>query len=342
MNANLRLNFVLPLAALVVGLTGVAQADNTLETTKANGEVACGVSQGLPGFSSVDDDGVWTGIDVDVCRAAAAAIFGDATMVRFRPSSAKERFTALHAGEFDVLSRNTTWSLTRDTAQSLDFVAVNYYDGQGFMVRKDLGVTTAKELDGATVCINAGTTTELNAADYFRTNGMGFEAVTFEKSDEVVAAYDSGRCDVWTTDSSALYSNRIKLANPDEHMVLPEVISKEPLGPAVRQGDDQWADVIRWSFYAMIAAEELGITSQNVDQMKSSANPEVQRLLGVSGTMGEKLGVRDDWAYQIIKQVGNYSESFERNLGESSHLKISRGLNALWTNGGLMYTPPVR
>ncbi len=332
----------LGLGAAFVMTAGTATAASTLETTQKNDEVACGVSQGLPGFSSVDDQGVWSGIDVDVCRAVAAAIFGDADKVRYRPSSSKERFTALHAGEFDVLSRNTTWSLTRDTAQSLDFVAVNYYDGQGFMVRKELGVDSALELDGATLCINAGTTTELNAADYFRTNGMSFEAVTFEKSDEVVAAYDSGRCDAWTTDASGLYSNRIKLANPADHKVLPEIISKEPLGPAVRQGDDQWADIIRWSFYAMVAAEELGINAANVDQMKSSPNPEIQRLLGVSGTMGEKLGLRADWAYQIIKQVGNYSESFERNLGENSHLKISRGLNALWTEGGLMYTPPVR
>ncbi len=332
--------FVIGAAAVTV--SGTAIASPTLSATKANGEVACGVSQGLPGFSSVDDQGVWTGIDVDVCRAVAAAIFGDADKVRYRPSSAKERFTALHAGEFDILSRNTTWSLTRDTAQSLDFVAVNYYDGQGFMVRKDLGVTSALELDGATLCINAGTTTELNAADYFRTNGMSFEAVTFEKSDEVVAAYDSGRCDAWTTDASGLYSNRIKLANPADHVVLPEIISKEPLGPAVRQGDDQWADIVRWSFYAMVAAEELGINSKNLDEMKSSPNPEVQRLLGISGSMGSKLGVSNDWAYQIIKQVGNYGESFERNLGKNSHLKISRGINALWTDGGLMYTPPVR
>ncbi len=339
----LRQTAFLLLTTILAGVSaGAANAASTLETTKANGEMACGVSQGLPGFSSVDDQGVWTGIDVDVCRAVAAGIFGDAGKVRYRPSSAKERFTALHAGEFDILSRNTTWSLTRDTAQSLDFVAVNYYDGQGFMVRKDLGVSSALELDGATLCINAGTTTELNAADYFRTNGMAFEAVTFEKSDEVVAAYDSGRCDAWTTDASGLYSNRIKLANPADHMVLPEIISKEPLGPSVRQGDDQWADIVRWSFYAMVAAEELGITAANVDEMKSSPNPEIQRLLGVSGSMGEKLGLRDDWAYQIIKQVGNYGESFERNLGENSHLKISRGLNALWTQGGLMYTPPVR
>lgn len=337
------LRHAIPAVTLALAVTtGTAQANSTLATTKANGQVACGVSQGLPGFSSVDDSGNWTGIDVDVCRAIAAAIFGDATKVRYRPSSAKERFTALHSGEIDVLSRNTTWSLTRDTGQSLDFVAVNYYDGQGFMVRNDLGVTSAKQLDGATVCINAGTTTELNAADYFRTNGMSFEAVTFEKSDEVVAAYDSGRCDVWTTDASGLYSNRIKLRQPAEHAVLPEIISKEPLGPAVRQGDDQWADLVRWSFYAMVAAEELGITSQNVDEMKSSPNPEVQRLLGVSGGMGNKLGVSNDWAYNIIKQVGNYGESFERNLGTNSHLKISRGLNALWTDGGLMYSPPVR
>lgn len=332
------------LAGFAMTLLGSTVATaQTLENTKKAGQVACGVSQGLPGFSSPDDAGNWTGIDVDICRAMAAAIFGDAEKVRYRPASAKERFTALHAGEYDVLSRNTTWSLTRDTAQSLDFVAVNFYDGQGFMVRKDIGVTSAKELDGATLCINAGTTTELNAADYFRTHGMSFEAVTFEKSDEVVAAYDAGRCDVWTTDKSGLYSNRVKLANPADHVVLPETISKEPLGPAVRQGDDGWADIVRWSFYAMVAAEEFGITSANVDEMRaSSTNPEVRRLLGVEGTMGEKLGLPADWAYQVIKQVGNYGESYDRNVGMNSPLKIDRGLNAQWNDGGLMYAPPVR
>ncbi|MGB0921709.1 MAG: amino acid ABC transporter substrate-binding protein [Alphaproteobacteria bacterium] len=330
----------LGLATAMISTGAFAQ---TLEHTKKIDNVACGVSQGLPGFSSPDDQGNWTGIDVDVCRAVAAAIFGDADKVKYRPTSAKERFTALHSGEFDILSRNTTWSLTRDTAQSLDFVTVNYYDGQGFMVRKDLGVTSAKELDGATLCINAGTTTELNAADYFRTNGMTFEAVTFEKSDEVVAAYDAGRCDVWTTDQSGLYANRVKLANPTEHTVLPEVISKEPLGPAVRQGDTQWADIVRWSVFAMVAAEEFGITAANVDQMRdTSKNPEVRRLLGVEGKMGRKLALPDDWAYQIIKQVGNYGESFERNVGKGSPLEISRGLNAQWNKGGLMYAPPVR
>lgn len=334
--------------ALIIGFTaalfasGAANAQ-TLESTQKAGMVACGVSQGLPGFSSPDDKGNWTGIDVDVCRAIAAAVFGDANKVRYRATSSKERFTALHSGEFDVLSRNTTWSLTRNTGQSLNFVAVNYYDGQGFMVRKDLGVTSAKELDGATLCINAGTTTELNAADYFRANGMSFEAVTFEKSDEVVAAYDAGRCDVWTTDQSGLYSNRVKLADPTAHKVLPEVISKEPLGPAVRNGDDEWANVVRWSFYAMVAAEEFGITSKNVDEMrKTSKNPEVRRLLGVEGSMGSKLALPADWAYQIIKQVGNYGESFERNVGKGSPLEIERGLNAQWSQGGLMYAPPVR
>ena len=323
-------------------ITAPAHA-GTLESIKERGELGCGVSQGLPGFSNPDDMGNWTGIDVELCRAIAAAIFGDVSKVSYRPLSAKERFTALQSGEFDVLIRNTTYTLSRDAALGLDFPAINYYDGQGFMVRSDLEVSSVKELDGATICVNAGTTTELNLADYFRSHGLAFEVVTFEKSDEVVAAYDAGRCDAWTTDNSGLYANRLKLKDPTKHIVLPEIISKEPFGPVVRQGDDPWADVVRWSLYAMLIAEEFGITSQNVDEkIANSENPEVRRLLGVEGSMGEKLGLPNDWAVQIIKLVGNYGEVFDRTIGKDSPLGIDRGLNALWTDGGLHYAPPIR
>ena len=314
----------------------------TLDDVKNKGHVQCGVSQGLPGFSNPDDAGNWQGIDVDVCRAVAAAIFGDAGKVKYTPLSAKERFTALQSGEVDLLSRNTTWTATRDTALGLDFTGVNYYDGQGFLVRRSLGIKSALELNGAAVCTNTGTTTELNVADYFRANDMEYEVVAFEKADEVVAAYDAGRCDVYTTDQSALYANRLKMENADEHVVLPEIISKEPLGPVVRQGDDQWADIVAWSLYAMVNAEELGVSSSNIAEMRQSKNPEIRRLLGIEGTFGENLGVSNLWADHIIVQVGNYGESFERNVGKDSPLGIARGLNALWSKGGIMYAPPIR
>lgn len=319
-----------------------AARGGTLRVVRERGELLCGVSQGLPGFSNPDDEGDWRGIDVDVCRAMAAAIFGDASKVRYRALSAKERFTALQAGEIDVLSRNTTWTLTRDTVLGLDFAGITYYDGQSFMVRRDLKVSSVLELDQATICANTGTTTELNAADYFRTHGLEFEMVVFEKTDEVIAAYDAGRCEAYTTDASGLYAERLKLKNPDEHIILPEVISKEPLGPAVRQGDDRWADIVRWTLYAMIEAEELGVSSANAEQMKKSDNPSIRRLLGVENSYGQNLGLRGDWAFQIITQVGNYGEIFERNVGKNTPLGIPRGLNALWTNGGLMYAMPVR
>jgi general L-amino acid transport system substrate-binding protein len=329
--------------ALGVFAFGAAAVGGTLDDVRAKGYVQCGVSQGLPGFSNPDQQGNWSGVDVDVCRAMAAAIFGDATKVKYTPLSAKERFTALQSGEVDVLSRNTTWTLVRDTALGLDFQGVNYYDGQGFMVRKSLGVTSAKELNGATVCVNIGTTTELNLADYFRANNMEYTPVVFEKADEVVAAYDAGRCDVYTTDKSGLYAQRIKLKNPDEHMILPETISKEPLGPVVRQGDDQWGDVVRWSLYAMVDGEEMGLTSANVAEQKASTtDPAKRRLLGVEGDLGKDLGLGDDWAFNIISQVGNYGESFDRNLGPNTPLKIERGLNALWKDGGLQYGMPAR
>jgi general L-amino acid transport system substrate-binding protein len=328
--------------AAALGLTAGAAVSATLDDVKAKGFVQCGVSQGLPGFSNPDDKGNWSGIDVDVCRAVAAAVFGDAGKVKYTPLSAKERFTALQSGEIDMLSRNTTWTATRDTALGLNFAGVNYYDGQGFMVRKKLGVSSALELSGATACTNTGTTTELNLADYFRANKMPYEVVAFEKADEVVQAYDSGRCDVYTTDASGLYAQRLKLTNPDEHMVLPEIISKEPLGPVVRQGDDQWFNLVKWTMFAAINAEELGVTSKNVDSMKKSGNPAIKRLLGVEGKFGENLGVSNDWVYNIVKTVGNYGEMFERNVGEKTPLGISRGVNRLWNDGGIVYAPPLR
>lgn len=325
-----------------LGFAATAATAATLDDIKAKGFVQCGVSQGLPGFSNPDDQGNWSGLDVDLCRAIAAAVFGDATKVKFTPLSAKERFTALQSGEVDLLSRNTTWTMSRDTALGLNFAGVNYYDGQGFMVRKELKVTSALELSGANVCTNTGTTTELNAADYFRANNMPYQIVAFEKADEVVQAYDAGRCDVYTTDASGLYAQRLKLTNPDEHMVLPEIISKEPLGPVVRQGDDGWFNVVKWVHFATVNAEEMGITSANVDEQKGSGSPQVKRLLGGEGKFGENIGLSNDWAYNAIKQVGNYGEMFDRNVGPSTPLGIARGLNALWSKGGLQYAPPVR
>ncbi|NBT42089.1 MAG: amino acid ABC transporter substrate-binding protein [Alphaproteobacteria bacterium] len=335
----------------LVGLAGVALASNaladghggsTLKQVQDKGFIQCGVSQGLPGFSNADDSGNWTGLDVDFCRAVAAAVFGDASKVKFSPLSAKQRFTALSSGEIDILSRNTTWTMTRDTQLGLNFAGVNYYDGQGMMVPTALGATSATQLDGANICTNTGTTTELNITDYFRQNNMSFNLVAFEKADEVVAAYDAGRCDVYTTDRSGLAAQRGKLTNPDAHVVLPEIISKEPLGPVVRQGDDQWFNIVRWSLNAMINAEEMGITSANVKSMASSDNPSVKRLLGSEGKFGEELGISNDWAMNIIAQVGNYGESYEKHVGENTPLKLARGVNALWSKGGIMYAPPIR
>ena len=329
-------------AAATLMAFGTAASASTLDDVKRAGVVKCGVSQGLPGFSNPDDKGKWAGIDVDYCRALAAAIFGDPSKVKFVPLSAKVRFTALQSGEVDVLSRNTTWTFTRDTALGLDFVGVLYYDGQGFMVRKKLGVKNAKQLSGAAVCTNTGTTTELNVADYFRSHGMKYKVVAFEKADEVVAAYDSGRCDVYTTDRSGIAAQRTKLKNPKAHLILPEIISKEPLGPVVRHGDNQWGDIARWTLNAMIIAEELGVNSKNVDKMKSSKNPEIRRLLGVEGDTGKKLGLETNWAYNAIKMVGNYAEIYDRNVGPKTPLGLSRGLNRLWNKGGILYAPPMR
>jgi len=321
---------------------GFAQA-STKEDVQKRGIFNCGVSTGLPGFSIADAKGAWAGIDVDVCKAIAAATLGDSTKIKYVPLNAKERFTALQSGEIDALVRGTTWTLTRDTSLGLNFAGVNYYDGQGFMVSKKLGVKSALELDGAAVCIQSGTTSEMNLADYFKENNMTYKAVVFDTHDATAAAFDKGRCDVLTSDQSQLYGLRTHLTKPEDAVVLPEVISKEPLGPVVRQGDDAWFNIVKWSLNAMIDAEELGITKANVDKMKAnSKSPAIRRLLGLEGIAGKGLGLKADWAYQIIKQVGNYGEMFERNVGAGSPLKIDRGLNALWSKGGIMYAPPLR
>lgn len=333
--------FTFAVAAGAMAVAGFAQAA-TLDDVKARGYVQCGVSQGLPGFSNADDDGNWTGIDVDFCHGVAAAVFGDSSKVRFTPLSAKQRFTALSSGEIDILSRNTTWTMTRDTQLGLNFAGVNYYDGQGMMVPSSLGVTSATQLDGANICTNTGTTTELNITDYFRANNMSFNLVAFEKADEVVAAYDAGRCDVYTTDRSGLAAQRTKLANPAAHTVLPEIISKEPLGPVVRQGDDQWFNIVRWTLNAMINAEELGVTQANVGSMMGSDNPAVKRLLGTEGNFGVELGLNNDWAANVIKAVGNYGESYDANVGPDTPLGLDRGVNALWDEGGILYAAPIR
>ncbi|MBN8942465.1 MAG: amino acid ABC transporter substrate-binding protein [Rhizobiales bacterium] len=314
----------------------------TLAAIQAKGYVQCGVTQGLAGFSLPDNAGNWTGLDVDLCRALAAAIFNDPAKVRFSPLTTKDRFTALQSREIDVLARVSTWTLQRDTALGLNFTGINYFDGQGFMVRKSINVKSARELSGASICVQAGTTTELNVADFFRSNNLKFEPVVFITNDEAVKAYDSGRCDVYTTDASGLYAIRAKLANPDDHIVLPEIISKEPLGPVVRHGDDQWFDIVKWVLFAQINAEELGITKANVDQMLQSPNPEIKRVLGVEGNYGEALGLTKDWVVRIVRHVGNYGEMFDRNVGPTSSLGIARGLNALWNKGGLQYAPPIR
>ncbi|MEJ1159503.1 amino acid ABC transporter substrate-binding protein [Prosthecomicrobium sp. N25] len=327
---------------VAVGFAATAASAGTLDDVKAKGFLQCGVGPGLAGFAQPDQSGNYVGFDVDVCRAVAAAVFNDPSKVKFTPLSAKDRFTALQSGEVDVLSRNTTWTMSRDTSLGLKFAGINYYDGQGFMVRKSLNVTSALQLSGASVCTQTGTTTELNLADFFRSKNMKYEVVSFEKSDEVNKAYDSGRCDAMTTDASGLYAERLRLTNPADHIVLPEIISKEPLGPLVRQGDDAWFNVVKWSLFALITAEELGVTKANVDEMLNSTNPEVRRLLGKEGKFGEGIGLSNAWAYQIVKHIGNYGESFERNVGQGSPLKIARGVNALWSKGGLQYAPPIR
>jgi general L-amino acid transport system substrate-binding protein len=326
----------------VAGATvGVASAQ-TLQETQNRGNLRCGVNTGLPGFGYQDDSGEWAGLDVDYCRAVAAAIFDDPSAVTFSPLSAVQRFPALQNNEVDMLARNTTWTMDRDTALGLAFAGVNYYDGQGFMVREELGVTSALELSGATICVQSGTTTELNLADYFASNNLEYNPVVIESQADVNAAYDSGRCDALTTDASGLYASRLEMGNADEHIVLPEIISKEPLGPAVRQGDFQWFNLVKWVHFALLNAEELGVTQANIDEMLQSENPDIRRLLGLDGTFGESIGLENDWAVKVIRHVGNYGEIFERNVGSETPLGIARGQNALWTNGGLQYAPPVR
>jgi len=337
-----RVSVLAAVAAAGMMVMGVAHAGTTFDAVKKRGKLVCGVTTGLPGFSAPDEKGNWTGIDVDTCRAVAAALFGDATKVDFKPLNAKERFTALQSGEIDMLSRNTTWTYTRDTSLGLNFTGVNYYDGQGFLVSKKLGVKSALELSGAAICIQAGTTTELNLADYFRANKMEYTAITYDTSEETIKGFEAGRCDVLTSDQSQLYALRTKLPDPTSAVVLPEVVSKEPLGPVVRQGDDEWFNLVKWSLFAQLNAEELGVTAKNVDEKAKSTDPGIKRLLGGEAGFGKFLGVDDKWVYHIVKQVGNYGEMFERNVGQGSPLKISRGLNALWSKGGIQYAPPVR
>jgi general L-amino acid transport system substrate-binding protein len=335
------------LLAGLTGIAGIAHAGKDLDAVKARGSLICGIAaNGLAGFMVVDSQGKWTGIDVDVCRAVSAAIFGDSEKVKYVPVSGQQRFTALQSGEVDMLSNNTTVTLQRDTALGLDFGAVTYYDGQGFMVNRKLGVKSAKEINGASVCVPSGSTTELNLADFARANKLTIKPVVIEDMDQIRQAFFAGRCDVYTGDSSRLYSTRAANvpppAKPEDFIILPEIISKEPLAPAVRHGDNQFADIVRWSQYAMLEAEEYGITSQNVDEMLKSENPTIKRILGTTPGMGKALGVDEKWVYNIVKQVGNYGESFERNVGMGSPLKIERGLNALWSKGGLQYAPPIR
>jgi general L-amino acid transport system substrate-binding protein len=317
-------------------------AAQTLNAVRERGALVCGVSHGLLGFSSVDDKGNWSGFDVDLCRAIAAAIFDDAGKVRFVPLDAAARFAALKSGDVDVLSRNSTWTMSRETTFGLIFAAVTYYDGQGFLVRKALNVESALELDGKSFCLQTGTTGELNVADYFRANNLTYSAVELASLDEILTAYDGGRCDVFATDVSQLHAERLKLAKPDEHVILPDVISKEPLGPVVRQGDDQWFTIVKWTHFAMVNAEELGVSSKTIERAMQSEKPEVKRLVGTVGNFGEQAGLANDWAARIVRLVGNYGEVFERNIGTKSPLGIPRGLNHLWTMGGIQYAPPIR
>jgi len=333
-------------AALMAGVllsipSASAQQSSILETVKSRGQLFCGVNTGIAGFSAPDDQGEWKGLDVDLCRALSAAIFKDPNRVKYVPLTAKERFTALQSGEIDVLSRNTSWTMSRDTSAGLSFAGINYFDGQGFMIKKSLGVVSAKELSGASICVQTGTTTERNLADFFRANKMDYKPVVYEKLPQLVESYNAGRCDAFTTDVSQLYAIRLTLGKADDHIVLPEIISKEPLGPVVRQGDAQWLKIVRWTLNAMLNAEELGVEQANVDAMLNSPDPAIRRLLGSEGSYGQGLGLDNDWAYQIIKHVGNYGESFARNVGAQSPLGIARGQNALWKDGGLHYAPPI-
>ncbi len=315
---------------------------STLDQVKKDDFLKCGVSQGLPGFSFADESGKWAGIDVDFCRAVAAAVLGDTEKVKYSPLNAKERFTALQSGEVDLLSRNTTITISRDIGLGLAFAGVSFYDGQGFMVRKNSGINSVADLRNVSVCVQLGTTTELNLRDFFEIKKVKYEPVVFETDDEVLNSYVSGRCDTYTTDRSGLAANRSRLKNPEEHRILPEVISKEPLGPAVREGDAKWEDIVRWTLNLMIEAEEYGITSKNIESLRSTENPAIQRIIGVDATIGEGIGLNADWGYQIISQVGNYGESYDRNLGVKTPINLERGLNDLYTKGGILYAPPLR
>ena len=330
-------------AAIAFGASPAALHAQTLKAVKDRGALVCGVSQGLPGFSNPDDKGNWTGFDVDFCRALAAAVLGDASKVKYVPLNSQQRFASLQAGEVDVLSRNSTWTLTRDASLGVVFTGINYYDGQGFMVPKKLKIDSIKKANGATVCVQSGTTSEKNVADYFAANGMKYKPVVFDTAEAITSAFFSGRCQVYTTDMSDLAGARTKAPKPDDYTILPQVISKEPLGPSVRRGDDEWFQIVRWTLFAMLEAEEDGLTQANVDeQKKDSKDPQVRRFLGVSEDTGKLLGLDKEWAYRIVKQVGNYGESFERNLGPKSPVGLPRGVNNLWDKGGLMYAPPIR
>jgi general L-amino acid transport system substrate-binding protein len=326
--------------AAALAVSGASAA--TLDNIKQRGFLLCGVHLGLPGFGFPDKNGIYQGLDADFCRAIAAAIFNDPSKVRFTPTTSANRFIAVQSGEVDVLARNATYTISRDTTLGMNFPAINFFDGQGFMIRRSLNVSSVKQLGGASICVAQGTTTEQNLADYFRANGLKYEVVTFATTEEGSKAMEAGRCDSFTTDASGLAGERLKYANPDEFVILSEIISKEPLGPAVRHGDEQWTDIVRWAHYAMLNAEEYGVTQANVDQMLQSKSPEIRRLLGAEGQFGEALGLTNDWAYRIVKHVGNYGELYERHIGDKSPLKIKRGLNELWTRGGLQYAYPIR
>ncbi len=318
------------------------EGEGTLAAVKARGKIICGVNQAVPGFGFLQSDGSFAGFDIDFCKALSAAIFGNTDSVEYRPLNAKQRFTALQAGEIDVLIRNTTWTLTRDTELGANFAPTTFYDGQGIMVRKDSGIKTLEDLEGASICVSSGTTTELNLADQMASRGIKYNPVVFETADETTGAYLNGRCDAYTTDKSGLVARQSMFPNPEEHMILDETLSKEPLGPVVRHGDDQWFDIVKWMVFATFQAEESGVTSQNVDEMKNAEDPNIRKLLGVEGDMGTKLGLSNDWAYNIIKQVGNYAEIYDRNLGPNTVFNLPRGMNASWKDGGLLYSPPFR
>jgi len=339
----MKIQHLVPAALAIATAASPAWAGKTLDAVKQRGQVVCGVNTSGPGFSNADSQGKWTGLDVDFCKAVAAAVLNDASKVKFVPLNSQQRFTSLQAGEVDVLSRNSTWTLTRDASLGILFTGINYFDGQGFMVPKKLNIANAKKMNGATVCVQAGTTSEKNVADYFGANNMKYKPVVFDTAEAITSAFFAGRCQVYTTDMSDLAGARTKAPKADDYAILPEVISKEPLGPSVRRGDDEWFEIVRWTLFAMLEAEEDGLTQANVDAQKAtSKDPGVQRFLGVSEDTGKLLGLDKEWAYRIVKQVGNYGESFERNLGPKSPVGLPRGVNNLWTKGGLMYAPPIR